>query len=77
MEKTANVFMIAKVTCVACDHLLVCECNTHQEVLVRTNHARCFSRGDCICIRFNGAMTMSIPPQITAICIELHPPCID
>lgn len=75
LEQTTYVTMIARVTCVACGHLLVCDCSTRQEVLVRTNRARCFSCGDCVCIRFNGAMTMSIPPQITAICIEPHHPC--
>ncbi len=53
-----------------CDcELLVCDtCNT-QEVLVRTSQANCFSVGERVCIEYNGVMTRSIPPQITATCI--------
>ena len=37
----------------------VCDCCTHQEVLVHTDRACCFSCGDCVCIRYSGAVTMS------------------
>lgn len=49
--------------------LLVCDCCTHRKVVVHTPCACCFCVGDCVCIRYNGSMTMSIPPQITAECI--------
>lgn len=50
--------------------LCVCDHCTGQEIIVHTPCACHFRRGDCVCIKFSGAMTMSIPPQITAICIE-------
>lgn len=41
-----------------------------QEVLVNTNYStRNLSTGDQVRIQFNGAMTASIPPQISAISI--------
>jgi hypothetical protein len=46
--------------------LLVRSCRTGQEILAHTGCACRFSAGDCVRIRFNGVMTMSIPPQITA-----------
>lgn len=56
-------------------NLLVCDHKTSQEVLVHTPKASCFCVGDRVCIKFNGIMTMSIPPQITATCIKKLPPC--
>ena len=51
--------------------LLVCDLGTSQEVLVHTDKACCFRAGQCVCIEYSGAMTMSIPPQITASCVKL------
>lgn len=48
------------------DHLLVRDCNKQQRVIVHTLHARQFRPGDRVWILYSGAMTMSIPPQITA-----------
>ena len=45
----------AKILRVCCCDLLVCDVCTCQEIL-----------GECVCIEYSGAMTMSIPPQITA-----------
>lgn len=70
MENTPSTTMIATVTQVCRCSLLVCDHCTNQEVLVHTAQACCFSCGDCVCIHFSGAMTMSIPPQITATCIR-------
>ncbi|MFR1052109.1 MAG: hypothetical protein ACOX67_02615 [Oscillospiraceae bacterium] len=67
--------MIARVLRVERASLLVCDCSTEQEVVVHTGRARCFSFGDCVCIRYNGIMALSMPPQITASCIEKHRPC--
>ena len=64
-----NTTMEARVLEVNNGSLLVCDCNTSQRVLVFTTQACCFCVGDRICIEFNGVMTRSIPPQITAICI--------
>ena len=50
--------------------LLVCDCRTRQTVLVHTQRACCFSRGDCVEIEYSGAMTMSLPPQVSALCIS-------
>lgn len=60
----------ARVLQVMEDALLVRSCRTGQEILAHTGCAGCFSVGDCVRIRFNGVMTMSIPPQITARCIR-------
>ena len=50
----------------SCCRLLVCDESTAQEVLVHTPQACCFRPGDRVCIEYSGAMTMSIPPQISA-----------
>ena len=39
-------------------------------VQVNTANACCYQVGDCLCIHYNGAMTNSIPPQISATCIH-------
>lgn len=62
--------MCAEVRQVCPCKLLVCDCSTGQDVLVHTADACCFSCGDCVCIYFNGVMTKSIPPQITAACMH-------
>lgn len=50
--------------------LLVCDCCTRQTVLVHTQQACCFSRGDRVEIKHSGAMTMSLPPQVSALRIS-------
>lgn len=75
METITTSVIHARVTQVCCCSLLVCDCCTHQEVLVHTDEACCFCVGDCLCIEFSGAMTMSIPPQITATCIRRVSSC--
>lgn len=72
LEQNNRTTMIARVICAERCRLLVCDCSSHQRVLVRSDDACCFSRGDCVCIHYSGAMTMSIPPQITADCIHRH-----
>lgn len=52
------------------DRLLVIDLNNNQEVIVNFQGARRFSPGDLIRIIFNGQMTSSIPPQITATSIQ-------
>lgn len=69
MEESIRTTMSATVRQVCPGNLLVCDHNTDQEVVVHTANACRFSRGDCVCIHFSGAMTMSIPPQITATSI--------
>ena len=49
--------------------MTVCDRQTSQEVVVHSPCACHFRAGDQVCITYNGAMTMSIPPQITADCI--------
>lgn len=49
--------------------LLVRDHSTGQEVVVNTDMACRFCVGDRVCIEYNGIMTRSIPPQITAQCI--------
>lgn len=55
------------------DSLLVRDLSNGNEVKVWTRNARNFSPGETIRITFNGAMTRSIPPQITAISIQRIP----
>lgn len=47
-------------------HLIVCDLCQDQEIFVHTAQACCFRVGDRVCIEYNGAMTRSLPPQITA-----------
>lgn len=65
-----SVTMNARVLRVCCCEMLVCDLCTCQEVLVHTSNACCFRPGQCVRITFNGAMTMSIPPQISADCVK-------
>ena len=57
------------------DALLVRDQSTCQEVQVNTSCAHCYSAGDRICIRYSGAMTNSLPPQISADCIRRAGSC--
>ena len=66
MSETA---MCAVVCQVQEDSLLVCDQSTGQQVQVHTSCARCYAAGDHICIHYDGIMTASIPPQISAGCI--------
>ncbi len=75
MEPIVNTTMCATVLCAEHCHLCVCDHCTNQEVLVHAHNACCFCPGDHVCIEYSGAMTMSIPPQITATCITKIPPC--
>ena len=59
--------MIATVREVRPNNLLVRDRRTSQEVLVHTSFARRFRPGDVVHVLFSGAMTMRIPPQITAM----------
>jgi len=52
------------------DRLLVRDLSNNQEILVHFRNANRFSVGDFIRITFNGQMTRSIPPQITATSIQ-------
>ena len=71
MESTSEtVIMRACILRVCCCELLVCDLCTSQEVLVHTQQACCFRVGEHVCIEYSGAMTMSIPPQISATCIK-------
>lgn len=70
-ECRQSVTMNARVLRVCCCELLVCDLCTCQEVVVHTDNACCFRPGQCVCITYGGAMTMSIPPQISADCVTL------
>lgn len=59
--------MIATVQEVQQDKLLVRDRRIAQDVIVRTPLACRFRTGDIVRILYSGAMTRSIPPQITAI----------
>lgn len=58
--------MLAIVLEVRRGSLLVRDLATGQNVVVNTNNARRFQRGDRIGIWYNGIMTNSLPPQISA-----------
>jgi len=51
-------------------NLLVSDSSNGMEVLVLTRDARRFSPGDVVRITYNGQMTHSIPPQISATSIQ-------
>lgn len=62
--------MYANVLRVRNNSLLVCDWETCQQVVVFTSNACCFCADDQVCICYNGVMTNSIPPQITATSIK-------
>ena len=64
-ENTA-VTMSARVIQVCNGDLFVRDCANGQTVQVHTPDTRRFRAGEPVCIVYNGAMTMSIPPQISA-----------
>lgn len=75
MEPATTTTLTATVLCVQPCRLLVCDRCSSQEILVHTKYARCFRTGDRVRIEYSGAMTMSIPPQISAVHITRHSPC--
>jgi len=68
-------FMHATVLVVRKDRLFVRDHSTSQEVLVHTSDGCGFQPGDHICIQYSGAMTKSIPPQISAVRITKKRAC--
>lgn len=52
------------------NNLLVRDAATGEEILVHTPNAQFFGPGDHVRIVFDGRMTLSIPPQITATSIQ-------
>lgn len=69
-ESRESVTMNARVLRAGCRQLLVCDLCGSQEVLVHTDSACCFQPGQCVCVTYDGAMTRSVPPQITADCVR-------
>lgn len=65
--------MSAVVVSVQSGSLLVIDFSTRQQVRVNTREASRFRPGDILRIRYNGAMTMSVPPQISATSITRIP----
>lgn len=74
-ECRESVTLNARVLRVCCCELLVRDLCGCQEVLVHTSSACRFRPGQCVSITYSGAMTMSIPPQITAECVRLMNNC--
>ena len=62
--------MCARILDIDDDRLLVMDMRTKQEVAVNTDCKCGLEVGDRVNIFYNGAMTMSIPPQISAIRIR-------
>ena len=56
-----------------CDRLLVLDHETNQTVRVVYPEACRFRPGNLVCIRYNGIMTASSPPQIAGDRITLIP----
>ena len=77
METTpnTNTTMLAAVCRVCPCMLCVCDLENGREVLVHYDRACCFHVGDRVCIHYNGAMTQSIPPLISASCVECASCC--
>ena len=67
--------MTATVQEVWSSSLLVRDHATSQEVIALARNAGCFSPGDRVRIWYNGAMTNSLPPQISAIRIRRISSC--
>ena len=61
--------MVATVLSTQRSNMLVFDFSNRQQVQVNTNDTFRFCPGDLVRIRYNGAMTMSIPPQISATSI--------
>ena len=59
--------MQATVLQVRRNQLLVFDWETKQQVVVHTPLSCRFRVGGLVCIQYNGVMTLSIPPQISAI----------
>lgn len=75
MKQGSYPHFIAKVIGVEYDKLFVFDYATNQAIIVHTKDAYQFLCGDCLWIEYSGAMTKSIPPQITAINIQKYCPC--
>lgn len=65
--------MQAIVLSVQCDFLMVLDQRTNRTVRVLFPGSCRFRAGQRICIRYNGVMTASIPPQISASSITALP----
>ena len=50
--------------------LLVRNWESCQDVAVFYDGACRFSSGQCVRVHYNGIMTLSLPPQVTADCVE-------
>lgn len=59
-------FLLATVLAVERGSLLVLDLASQQRVRVITPNTCCFRRGSVVRIQYDGVMTKSIPPQITA-----------
>lgn len=68
--------MIAIVLQVDNMSLLVRDLSNNQEVRVNMSGNQNISPGDRIMIFYNGAMTMSIPPQISAFAVQVLQPSV-
>lgn len=75
MEQMEPTVFLAVILEVRSRQLLVCNCSTRQTILVHTDQACCFSQGEQVLIQYSGAMTMSLPPQISAISITRNICC--
>lgn len=62
-------FLLATVLSVQRNSLLVFDLASQQRVRVISPDACRFRRGDIVRIQYDGVMTASIPPQISAQCI--------
>lgn len=70
MNSNMSTTMLATVRGVNRCSLSVHDQSTDQEVIVHYDCACHFRVGDRVCIHYNGVMTKSLPPQISATCIE-------
>jgi hypothetical protein len=66
MEMNETYTMRAQILQAGQCHLCVCDLDTRQIVLVRWRCACLFARGEYVCIEYDGVMSRSRPPQITA-----------
>lgn len=64
------VFINAIIIRINANNILVRDLDTNQEILVHYCNSRQFRLGERIRIEFTGQMTLSLPPQISAISIQ-------
>ena len=59
--------LLVSVVSIREDHLLVFDLTQHRQLQVNTRSAARFRAGDLLRIEYSGALTKSVPPQLTPL----------